>query len=219
MSDSDVDSPALKETARLEAFSDGVFGVAITLLVLDLKVPPIQGNEVIATSAALGRGLAMQWPAYLAFVTSFFTVLVMWVHHHALLRLVRATDAPLMFANGLLLMLISAVPFVTAVLAKYLMTPAAKMAAMFYCGMFVLIALAFVLVLLAGCRKKVLMPGISDKQVHLFCGSYRFGPLFYLAAGLAAAVNVWLSLAICTALWAYWAAFSFRVTKQEYYAP
>lgn len=210
-----ADSAALKETTRLEAFSDGVFGVAITLLVLDLKVPPLQSGDIVATSAALGRELAMQWPAYLSFVTSFFTVLVMWVHHHALLRLVRMTDGPLMFANGLLLMLITSVPFATAILAKYLMTPAAKMAAIFYSGTFVLIAVAFVLVLLAAGRKKVLMPNVTDAQVSAFCRSYRYGPLNYLAAMIAAAFNVWISLAICTLLWVYWATMSLRVNKAE----
>ena len=74
---------ASNETARLEAFSDGVFAIAITLLVLDLKVP-----REITDGRTLAQVLVAQWPAYLAFVTSFMTILVMWVNHHRIFTLV-----------------------------------------------------------------------------------------------------------------------------------
>ena len=92
-----------KETGRLEAFSDGVFAIAITLLALELKVPHSETGQI--TAATVMSGLAHQWPSYFAFITSFFTVLVMWVHHHAMFRLVRRVDVTLLFANGFLLML------------------------------------------------------------------------------------------------------------------
>src|SRR6267154_1601546 len=105
-----------KETGRLEAFSDGVFAIAITLLALELKVPHLESGGRV-TSAAIAAGLANQWPSYFAFVTSFFTVLIMWVHHHAIFRLVQRADVTLLFANGFLLMLVTVVPFPTAVVA------------------------------------------------------------------------------------------------------
>src|SRR5579863_1707260 len=116
-----------KETGRLEAFSDGVFAIAITLLVLELKVPHAGADGKISASA-LGASLLHEWPSYLALVTSFFTVLIMWVHHHILFKLVRKADAKLLFANGFLLLLVSVVPFPTAVVAEYLATPAAPAA-------------------------------------------------------------------------------------------
>ena len=70
-----------KETGRLEAFSDGVFAIAITLLALELKVPHFDAGGNM--TARLISGLDGQWPSYFAFLTSFFTVLIMWVHHHA----------------------------------------------------------------------------------------------------------------------------------------
>ncbi len=113
-----------KETGRLEAFSDGVFAIAMTLLVLELKVPhAAAGGELSA--ASLARNLLREWPGYLALVTSFFTVLIMWVHHHILFKLVGRPDAKLLFANGFLLLMVSMVPFPTAVVAEYLATPAA----------------------------------------------------------------------------------------------
>ena len=136
-----------KETGRLEAFSDGVFAIAITLLALELKVPHIElsGNM---TDRRIS-GLANQWPSYFAFATSFFTVLVMWVHHHAIFRLVRGADATLLFANGFLLMLVTVVPFPTAVVAEYLRTPAAGAACTFYASFFVLISIGFSVLLWA----------------------------------------------------------------------
>src|SRR5258708_21647564 len=143
----ELETQGEKETGRLEAFSEGVFAIAITLLVLELKVPSIPPAG--ATSAALGKALLQLWPSYFALVTSFFTILIMWMHHHAILRNVHRTDSRLHFSNGCLLLLITFVPYPTSVLAAYLHTPAAKMAAAFYAGTFVLPALAFTLFIYA----------------------------------------------------------------------
>ena len=90
---------AASETARIEAFSDGVFAIAITLLVLDLKVPRELGQD-----RTLEQALVAQWPAYLAFVSSFMTILIMWVNHHRMFTLIGRSDDRLLFYNGLLLM-------------------------------------------------------------------------------------------------------------------
>jgi uncharacterized membrane protein len=144
-----------KETGRLEAFSDGVFAIAITLLVLELKVPHVAEGER-ASIRGLSTSLLRQWPSYVALLTSFFTVLIMWVHHHAIFKLTRRTDARLLFANGFLLMVISVVPFPTAVLAEYLTTPAAPAACEFYACFFVMIAIAFYIVMTAAFRASTL---------------------------------------------------------------
>src|SRR5579872_6517247 len=94
-----------KETGRLEAFSDGVFSIAITLLALELKVPQFPNGK--PTAGALAAAFAKDWPSYFAFITSFFTVLIMWVRHHVIFRLVRRSDAQLLYANGLLLLLVT----------------------------------------------------------------------------------------------------------------
>ncbi|HYK85782.1 MAG TPA: TMEM175 family protein [Ktedonobacteraceae bacterium] len=73
-------------TNRLEAFSDGVFAIAITLLVLDLKVPPVASLKDVRP-AALAQALWVGWPIYLTFVLSFATILIMWVYHHSLFQL------------------------------------------------------------------------------------------------------------------------------------
>ncbi len=200
-----------KETGRLEAFSDGVFAIAITLLVLELKVPDL----AIASSAPaqLGKALLQQWPSYVGLVTSFFTILIMWVHHHAILRNVCRTDAWLHFANGCLLLGITFVPYPTSVLASYLETPAAKMAAAFYAGTFVFIALCFYLFIRAAFRKPLLSPSASKEFIATTCHSYMFGPPAYLLATLAAILDVRLSMALCTILWIFWATTITRNTR------
>ncbi len=100
-------------TGRLEAFSDGVFAIAITLLVLDLKVPDLNG----ASPAALGAALLKQWPNYLTLFISFATILIMWVYHHRLFQTARKADTLLLFSNGFLLLLVTVVPFPTALVA------------------------------------------------------------------------------------------------------
>jgi len=191
-----------KETGRLEAFSDGVFAIAMTLLVLELKVP----HPATVSSRAFSAALAAQWPSYVSFITSFFTVLVMWVHHHVIFRLVKRVDARLLFANGFLLMLVTVVPFPTAAIAEYLKTPAAPAACAFYAGVFFAIAIAFYLLLLAAFRDSMLDPRASHARIARFRRNYRLGPPLYLAALIAAPFSPLLSLGICTALWIFWAA-------------
>ena len=108
---------AATETARIEAFSDGVFAIAITLLVLDLKVP-----RGLAEGRTLADALLAQWPAYLAFASSFMTILIMWVNHHRIFTLVGQSDERLLFYNGLLLMGVTVVPFPTSLVAEYCAT-------------------------------------------------------------------------------------------------
>ncbi len=98
---------------RVEAFSDGVFAVAITLLVLDLKVAgPGHGS--------ITKQLADEWPSYFAYVVSFMVIGIIWVNHHTLLARFVAVDRTLLFLNLLLLMFITVIPFPTALFAQYL---------------------------------------------------------------------------------------------------
>jgi len=129
-----------KETGRIEAFSDGVFAIAITLLVLELKVPHLADG---GAGGSLTAALLRQWPSYVALVTSFFTILVMWANHHRMFNIVRRVNARFLYANGLLLLLVTIVPFPTAVLAEYFEKPGAPVAAAAYGGTFVLISIAF----------------------------------------------------------------------------
>jgi uncharacterized membrane protein len=100
--------------ARLEAFSDGVFAIAITLLVLDLRVP--QG----LAEGGLWAALRAAWPSYCAYLTSFLVIGIMWVNHHGVFERARAVDRPVLFANLALLLLVSVLPFPTRLVAEFL---------------------------------------------------------------------------------------------------
>src|SRR5574341_471816 len=113
---------------RLEAFSDGVFAIAITLLILEIKVPHAEHG--------LWAGLLALWPSYIAFLMSFIVILIMWVSHHELMRMVERVNYPFLFANGLLLLTVTFVPFPTAILAEHLAEAEAKTAVTFYCATF-----------------------------------------------------------------------------------
>jgi uncharacterized membrane protein len=107
---------ALTPSGRLEAFSDGVFAIAITLLVLDLAVPA--RDQV--RRGGLGSALAHQWPSYFAYLVSFLVIGIIWVNHHTMFSKVNLVDRPVLFANLALLLVVSALPFPTRLLAEYL---------------------------------------------------------------------------------------------------
>ena len=193
-----------KETGRIEAFSDGVFAVAITLLVFNLKVPQIANGDPHPV-IDLGKALFYQWPSYLAFVTSFATILIMWVSHHSIFKMVYKSDSPFLFANGLLLMLVTVVPFPTALVAAYLTNPAAAMACAVYAGLFVLINIAYNLLWWTASHKRTLLnPNVSPAQVKIQARSIYFGFPIYLLATLLAFLSPYLTIAICTMMWIYW---------------
>ena len=98
--------------ARTEAFSDGVFSIAATLLVLDLKVPEANGDLLSA--------LARQWPAYASYAVSFLTIGIIWMNHHTIFAHLRRVDRPLQVLNLLLLLVVALIPFPTSILATYL---------------------------------------------------------------------------------------------------
>ena len=101
-------------TSRVEAFSDGVLAIAITLLVLEIRPPDVPSGSTLA------KELLHLWPKYAVFAVSFITIGIMWVNHHALFQGIASVDRSLLFVNLLLLMAISFVPFPTAVLGDYL---------------------------------------------------------------------------------------------------
>src|SRR5262245_65658328 len=102
------------ETGRVEAFSDGVFAIAITLLILAV------GIEQSIARGSLKHQLLHLWPAYVAYAVSFLTVGIMWVNHHQIFRHFERVDRPLLLLNILLLMLISFTPFPTRIVAQHM---------------------------------------------------------------------------------------------------
>jgi uncharacterized membrane protein len=192
-----------KETGRVEAFSDGVFAIAITLLVLTLHVPDIRLH---ASVAGLAHDLGAQWPSYLAFVTSFATILIMWTHHHAIFKMLQRADLRLLVANGLLLLHVPVVPFPTALVATYLLTPGAPLAAAVYAATFALGTITYNLLWWSAVHgSRLLRPEFAEQGVKAFRLDYLLGFPPYLVAVAVAFWNAYVSVAICFGLWILWA--------------
>ena len=203
-----------KETGRLEAFSDGVFAVAITLLVLDLKVP--KAAEAQAHGGLLAALLG-QWPAFLAYLTSFLTILVMWVNHHTLFTRIRRADHRFLFINGLLLLCVSFVPFATSLLAEHVREPASsRVAAAIYAGTFVVLAVVFNLLWrYAAQGHRLLDPAAGKAAVDAITRQYGYGPPLYLLAFALAFVSVPASVGTCIALALFFALIGAFIRKAE----
>lgn len=177
-----------KTTGRIEAFSDGVFAVAITLLVLDIKVPPFQPAN---PAFSLAHELFAEWPAYLAFVMSFLTVLIMWINHHRVFGLIQRTDDRFMILNGLLLLCVTIVPFATSLLAAYIRLPDARAATLVYAGTCLAMALCFNGLWHYAARGGRLLDKNHDPATaEGITKSYRFGPSLYVVVFALAFVSV-----------------------------
>ncbi|BDI33710.1 DUF1211 domain-containing membrane protein [Capsulimonas corticalis] len=197
---------AEKETGRLEAFSDGVFAVAITLLVLDIHVPSLAVAAGGDPGAALLSALKSQWPSMAAYVISFLTILVMWINHNRLFEQIHRKDHQLLVYNGLLLMLVTLIPFPTALVAEYIRTPYAQTAAAVYCGLNVLMACAFNQLWSYAAKDGRLLAAEHDPhRVRHITQQYRFGPILYGAAFALAFVNVTVCVIMVAALAVFFA--------------
>lgn len=188
-----------KETARLEAFSDGVFAFAMTLLVLGLKDPTSVGGTLL-------KGLLTQWPIFFAFVTSFTTILIMWVNHHNMFNYISRIDRIFMFLNGSLLFFITVTPFTTSLVADHIMYSDARTAAAVYSGTFFLLALAWNVVWrYASGKNRLLGKHVTDSQVRAINRQYYVAPLFYSIAFLVSLMSGLASVVVILLVAAFYA--------------
>ncbi|PYQ23328.1 MAG: DUF1211 domain-containing protein [Acidobacteria bacterium] len=172
------------ETTRVEAFSDGVFAIAITLLILEIKVPREDAAGPLAAQ------LMRLWPSYLAFLVSFANIGVMWVNHHRLFGLIRRSDDGLVGLNLLLLLGVTFVPFPTAVLAEHLLGHEQRTAGLLYAGTFVALAIVFNLLWRHVVRQALCA---EHADVASISRQYALGPVLYAATAAVA----WYSATAC----------------------
>ncbi len=188
------------EKARLEAFSDGVFAVAITLLALDLAV---RGPD----HGSLAHQLGERWPSYGAYVVSFFVIGITWVNHHTIFKSLAMTSRFLLFLNLTLLMFIVAIPFGTTTMAAYLRSGGsdAHLAAALYAAILEGMALAFSAIFIWSIRgderrTEPLPAGAAGSAILRFT----IGVLFYLVACAVAFLSAPATLAIVAAMALYY---------------
>ncbi len=116
--------------SRLEAFADGIFAIAITLLILEIRVPDVAN---IHSAQELRQALFAQWPSWFAFFLTFTILLIAWVNHHHMAILLDKTSSTFIYANGLLLLTVVVFPFSTGLLGKFLNTPYSTLPVLVYC--------------------------------------------------------------------------------------
>ena len=167
------------DSGRVEAFSDGVFAIAITLLVLDLRV---------SGEGSLFHQLLAAWPHYFAYVVSFLTIGIMWMNHHTILGHVKRVDRPLLVLNLLLLMGIVAIPFPTTLVAEHLRDPDGTVATVTYGLVMIVISAGFAalwvyVVTHASSLGAVVPQGALRQSVP----GFTLGPAVYAAGTLVAA--------------------------------
>jgi uncharacterized membrane protein len=188
------------ETGRIEAFSDGVFAIAITLLIIEIHVPAREHAET------LGHELLRIWPSYLGYLTSFLTIGVMWINHHHVFSYINRSDRTMLLLNTLLLLMIAFVPFPTAVLAQFIETDGARAAAVLYGATMTLTAIVFFVWWgYASSERRLIAPQVPQQDVDDITRAYTPGTLLYGGAMALAFVQPWVSATAYLAIAVFYA--------------
>jgi len=178
-------------TNRLEAFSDGVFAIAATLLILNVVEP----------AGPLGQGLLHIWASYVAYAVSFVTIGVIWINHHGVMAQIAKVDRLFLLVNVIFLMLIAFIPFPTRLLAEHIMADGAQAAALAYGITLTGTAIMFnVMWQYAAHDKRLLRENASERAVRGITRSYLPGPFIYLVATVSAVVSPQLSAVLYAAI-------------------
>jgi len=188
-------------TARLEAFCDAVFAIAMTLLVIELKPPHA---VTITTTAELWHALQDMAPAVFAFVLSFTVILITWVNHHGAFRLVKGSTASFIYANGFLLLTVAFIPFPTSLLGEYVGTDHASPAVVLYNAVLASNAVGWILISTSALKNGL---AIDEKAEATTREHRRNGYFALLLYAFLAIVAIWLPTAVAvvtTITWIFW---------------
>jgi uncharacterized membrane protein len=183
-----------RETARIEAFSDGVIAIAITLLVLEVRVPHVEEGE------SLWAALRDLWPSYVGFGLSFVIIGIIWANHHDIFGLIGRVDRTLLLLNLLFLLCVGFLPFPTALLAEYLGHDGERTAGIVYAGWMLATALCYCLLWWYPRQAGLIDPNADPRAVRGLVRSFRIGPPSYVLAFALSFVSTWASLALLAAL-------------------
>ena len=198
--------------ARLEAFCDGVFAIALTLLIIDIRLPAM---ESIGSTAELWRALQHMAPSVFAFVSSFCIILITWVNHRGTLRLVHKSSGTFIYANGFLLLTVVFIPFPTTLLGAFIWTDHAGPAVFLYDAVLAVQGVAWLLVTGAAIKGHLL----NDERATSTMGEQKrrayFAFTFYSLLAVAA---LWFPVAVAvvtTASWLFWLTLGLRINTPE----
>jgi uncharacterized membrane protein len=187
--------------SRLEAFCDGVFAIALTLLIIDIKIP---STASITTTADLWLALGHITPSLFAFLLSFAIILITWVNHHNGLKMVNGSTTSFMYANGVLLLGVVVIPFPTSLLGEYLFTDHSAPAVILYESVTALLALGWILITSVAMRNRLAKNAASALAIRQ---NNRYGYFALALYSLCAILAAWFPLAIAvftTLIWMFW---------------
>lgn len=169
---------------RLEAFSDGVFAISITILVLNLKLPELAKTAHL--NHDLWRAIIDQWPKFLSYMISFGIVGLYWVGHHLMFHYIKHTDRMFLFLNNVYLMVIAFMPFPAALLGQY---GSSRVAVIIYASTLIVAGLLYSnLWRYATKQHRLVDPNLSDRLIHLVKKIITAAPVIYV---LAIALSFW----------------------------
>lgn len=197
--------------ARLEAFSDGVFAIALTLLIIDIKLP--HSTEINST-AEFWQELKHMIPSILAFVLSFAIILITWVNHHNAFKLASKSSPAFIYANGMLLLSVVFIPFPTSLIGEFILTDHAAPAVILYNVVLILQSLGWVLICTAGLKDHL---GKGERIVREIRKNRTYGYYSILGYTILAVLAIWfpVSVVIITVLlWILWLTIGINI-KQD----
>ena len=196
--------------SRLEAFCDGVFAIALTLLIIDIAIP---STEKVNNTADFWLALQSIIPSILAFLLSFIIIFITWVNHHNALRMTNRTSNAFIYANGLLLLTVVFITFPTSLLGEYILTDHAAPAVIIYNATMAFQAIGWILATQVSLKHKL----IKEKSIKQAIQSRNYGFVaFALYSGLAI-IAIWLpfTVAIITTLtWIIWLIWGIRLKHE-----
>jgi len=200
--------------ARLEAFCDGVFAIAITLLIIEIKVPPVGSVQSVAE---VWRAFLHLWPSFLALSLSFVIIFISWLGHHNLLKNIERTSAPFQLANGYLLFTVILMPFFTAFMAEYLNTPFAQPAIVCYSLVSLLhnTGWFFLHRSIASAEPPLVEDPIARALGQKAYRGTQYGFVIYASLALLAWWLPYVALLLIVATWLFWLYVSIAVKHPE----
>ena len=187
--------------SRLEAFCDGVFAIALTLLIIDIKIP---STVEITTVSDFWLALRHIIPSIAAFVLSFIVILITWLNHHQSFKLIHKSSPSFVFANGFLLLAVVLLPFPTALLGEYVLTDHSSPAVILYTATLVLQAIGWILTYSAILKNNL---GKSEEANTQMRKNRMYGYYSFIVYSLLGFLAIWfpLSVAFITVLlWLFW---------------
>ncbi len=197
--------------SRLEAFCDGVFAIAITLLVIEIRPPSTQS---ITSSADLWRALGHLAPSIFTFLLSFTIILIAWVNHHAVLKLVNRSSPAFTYSNGFILLTVAFLPFPTALMGEFLFTEHAAPAVVLFVSVIAIQALAWTLLSKAALSGHLTK---NDRSTAAMRTNQHFSTFAFIFYSMCAVAAFWLPLLVAiltTVIWVFWLLYGIRIRAE-----